>query len=191
MRETRWNWLLKLLCMKPFGFIDCDSASHPCTGILSVSLSFTLSTCLSVYMSVTLSICLLNSVSPPVYLPPSLSPSVHPSVCPVVSLSLSPCLSLCHSASFLLPARLSLSARLSVRGLSVRITWRQVGQHGRRWWGNKMFLSAQSRSNPLSSSPPQQSLITEIWLLGSKTDSEQTDRQGGRQTGVWALKPGQ
>lgn len=133
--------------------------------------SLSLSLIHSLYLSVTLSTCLLDSASLPVYLPPSLSPSVHPSVCTGVSLSLSPCLSLCHSASARPPACLSLSARLSVRGLSVRITWRQVGQHGRRWWGNKMFLSAQSRSNPLPSSPPQQSLITESWLLGRQTGS--------------------
>lgn len=124
---------------------------------LSLALIHFLSIGLSVYMSVTLSICLLNSLSLPVYLPPSLSPSICLPLSLSLSLSLfsSPCLSLCHSVSVLLPV--SLSGRLSLWvfavGLSVRITWLQVGQHGRRWWGNKMFLSAQSRSNPLSSSP--------------------------------------
>lgn len=97
MRETRWNWLLKLLCMKPFGVIDCDSASHPCTGILSVSLihSLHLSVCVHVRHPVYLSskLCLSARLSA------SLSQSVRP------SLRLSRCLSL----SLSLPVALSLS----------------------------------------------------------------------------------
>lgn len=115
----------------------------------SLSLIHFLSVHLSVYMSVILSICLLTSLC--------LDLSVHPSVFLLGALSLSLAIKL--SLSLSPPARLSLclSVCLSLwvfaAGLSVRITRRQVGQHGRQWWGNKMFLSAQSRSNPLSSPP--------------------------------------
>lgn len=115
-----------------------------CYSVTSVSdpLSFIhfLSVRLSLYMSITLSVCLHLSVHPSVFLLSS-----YP-----LSLSLPACRSVIHSQ----PCCLSLSLCPSVcPERSVRITWRQVGQHGRRWWGNKMFLSAQSRSNPLSSSP--------------------------------------
>lgn len=136
-------------------------------GIVSHSLSLIhfLSVCPSVYMSITLSICLLNSLSLPVYLPPSLSPCI----CLPLSLSLShcPCLSLCHSVSVLLPVSLSGSSPwASLSGLhGVRLANMDVG-------GGETKCSSQHKAALIRSPhPPQQSLITESWLTGIKTDS--------------------
>lgn len=104
---------------------------------------------------------------------------VHHPVC--LKLSLCPCLSasisqsIHLSPSYPLPARRSVMQSLSLSlSLSVRITWRQVGQHGRRWWGNKMFLSAQSRFNPLSSSPTAEPDYRKLGG-GFKTDARKKD----------------